>query len=212
MTDPSDVVRDLMNATAQSLGQSFENYWPSNPEGGNDPCEENIVVHLGHQLLDQGFSVFAEAHCDGGRIDLVAVDVAKSLFLAFEAKRLLCNKPEESLDLMVTDLERLNEFNLKSPTASWLHTQKRSDVVRECREFIGVVAGLVCVVEGSRSKKNLMDFWTAETSVSNKNYFAFNQRLSSANAALLDPILAWKENETSYHLLSIFFGKSINSH
>src|SRR4051812_39238168 len=91
-SDPRLVVSTLAHRTAESLRTSFENFWPSDGAGKNDPCEQNVSMHLAHHLLTDGFSVFAEVfhphvrrQGSKGRIDVLGIAPAGEWFLAFEA-------------------------------------------------------------------------------------------------------------------------------
>jgi hypothetical protein len=205
-SDHRSQVCEFLKRTTQTLAASLSAYWPSDSLGRNDPAEQNLVIHFGHQLLTANFAVFGEGlqWRTTGRIDLVALAPADDWFLAFEAKRLLCNKPQECADSILADVRRLRNFWLSDhKEGEWLGTGRERAALR-CRTGIGIVGGLLWSRRGMPSP--LLDFSNGHGKHPNGRFEMLSRELIDAEATLPTPMLTWqKKRHGQYHLLAAYF-------
>lgn len=192
-----------LQSTAESLKDSFDNFWPSDTAGKNDPCEQNVAFHFAHTLLSDGFSVFAEAnhpHEAHGRIDLLALNPGQNWYLAVEFKKIWSGTQEALRD----DLNKLEQYWL-SEFDSDTFGQRRIESVKHNERGIGMVAGLLWVLNSDTSP--LLEFWKTQGKSGGIKYA--NELLEIAdrlNCVWLKPVKAWQEtNGSKYYLLALAF-------
>lgn len=202
-------IAHCLETTAQSLAASFQHYWPADEHDKNDPKEQNVAFHLAHVFLDQGFSVFAEANHpnqSGRRIDLLAIASTGDWFLASEFKRILCNKPGESLGEVLHDLERLEDFWLNTRLKEESVGQHQTDVVQRCERGVGLVCGLLWTPP-LPNRSSLLQFWENQgTDGQSDAYQRLQRKLLDLHATWPKPIRAWTTaTGGAYYLLAAYF-------
>ena len=200
----AEAIHDIIRKAAKSIGSSFANYWPAN--GDNDPAEMNVTIHFAHVLLQDGFSVFAEAdHPDRKNvqgIDLLGLAPECQWFLGCELKRLYST---EKLTSMRDDLDRLASFwiNRGLREKSYGEAVRRS--VMSCDTGFGLVAGLHWVTPGSQSK--IYELWNDPSfDELTGEYLEFRDRIFELDGTWVPPIPVHTfVAGGSYYLLSAFF-------
>lgn len=195
----------LIESAATSLVSSFERYWPSDEHDRNDPCEQNVCIHLAHAMLNSRFATFAEAwHTDGGRIDLLGISPAGDWFVAAEAKRLLCNKPDECIASLLRDAERLNRFWLNERLRLESVGRHRIEIIKNCRCGIGLIGGMVWV--NSRGESSLLDLWRRQRTNLTGTHAEFAAKMDALGTVWIEPRRLWfKEGRGGYYLLTALF-------
>ncbi|MEX2175263.1 MAG: hypothetical protein WD872_12955 [Pirellulaceae bacterium] len=140
--DGSNAKADLpaiIRRVAQSIGKSFEVYWPADENGANDPKEKNLSFHFAHVLLTDSFFVFAEAnHPNHQGLDLLAISPHRDFFIACEFKRHISNSIADS----IPDLNRVASFSLNQKLRIGRVGENTMQTLSCCRTGIGLVAGL----------------------------------------------------------------------
>jgi len=189
-----------LEEVATSLRESFTHYWPSDPAGQNDPCEQNVAIHVAHVLLNGGFSVFAESrHPDPtiGRIDLLAIEPDKEWFAAFEFKKIWSG----TLSLILEDLRRLERFRLHELDEK-IFGGPRVQTVISCQRGFGIVAGLLWVPASKKS--SILQFWKTEGESGNISYAeGLTQFARERSCFWAEPKEAWEAPDGSrYYLLA----------
>lgn len=189
--------------TASSLKKSFQNYWPSDIAGRNDPCEQNVTIHFANVLLQNKFSVFAEATHPAesiGRIDLLALASELDWFLAVEFKKIWSG----TRDALIADLQRLDNFWL-SDFEPERFCQRRIDTISKCERGIGIVAGLLWVPQSGKS--SILQLWNSQGEDGSTIYAdQIRKTTNRLNCIWPKPVLAWDESDGSkYYLLALAF-------
>lgn len=210
----ADEIIGYLRATSASLGSSFRNFWPADEGGRNDPCEGNVSFHLAHQLLGHGFSTFAEVwhpflpaaeqRSKRGRIDLLGIAPGRDWFIAWEAKRILCNKFDQSILGMLDDVRRLESFWLNTRQQSGKFGEHRADVIRNCHCGIAVLGGLSWVA--SNSTAPLLSRWGTGSAADGSICEPLASKLATLNATWVEPIPIESHSKSGmYFLLAALF-------
>lgn len=147
---PRDIQRRidlLMSDTASSPSKSLYFYWPSryNPRDGNALRESNVLLHLSHCCLNQGWAVFSEAarhEQPGGGLDLLAYHPDSKVQMRVEGKRLI---EDASFGEILEDVAKINRFRLNA------EDNKGSEILSPSR-----CVGLIVAVTHD---KDIADWW-----------------------------------------------------
>jgi len=114
------LVEDILLQGFSSLARSLQWFWPSKKAGSGTyvlPIKEsNLVVHVAHAFIKNGFNVYAEVPYESESrksIDLLAFDYHRDILVKMEAKANF-----ENAKALVTDVEKL-KLPFKSDEHHW---------------------------------------------------------------------------------------------
>jgi hypothetical protein len=196
-------IANFLQQTAKAIGNSYSHYWPADEAKRSDAAQRNVALHLAHVLLNQNFSVFAQANHPEPpmNIDLLGIAPSQDWFLVCECQRLY---GAGRLQCVLDDVQRLETFWLSARLtieACGEHVVRLAD---HCECGYGVVAGLHWVPEPAGRTK-LFEFWRDRRG-KGRVYEAFAQKLAELNADWQPPILVRRfDGRGAYYLLSCFF-------
>jgi len=179
-------IRRYLRQTATVIGQSYAQCWPADDPQNREAAKSNISLHFAHVLLNEHFSVFANAkHADetADAIDLLGISPAQDWFLACQFCRLY---DARHLGGMLQDVSRLETFWLSRRLAIDACGEHISRVAKHCECGYGLVAGLHWVPESAHDT-DVLRYWTALE----HGDAAFNElknKLDDLNAVRLAPI------------------------
>lgn len=161
-----------------------------------------MSLHLGHVLLNNGFSAFAEvpilhpvdpSNC---HIDLLAMSPDHTWFLASEVKRLFHN---QSLYSLVADVHRIRNFWINTKLTSEACGVDVVEAVGKCKRGFGLVSGMNWITKGSSL---LAQYWDTDHVPQQGN--AFDDAVAAVQGHRHRAIIREYRSGT-YWLLSSFF-------
>lgn len=198
-------IRRYLRQTATVMGQSYAQCWPADAPEKRKSAASNISLHFAHVLLNEHFSVFANAeHADAAidAIDLLGISPAQDWFLACQFSHLYS---VDQLGEMLEDLNQLETFWLSRRLAIDACGEHISRVAKHCESGYGLAAGLHWVSESDHSN-DLLEFWTARLPGDHR-LDEFTRKLDGLGGAVrLAPVSVRHDaGRGSYCLLAVSF-------
>lgn len=135
--DAVELLSNVFEKSSERLGKALIGLdYPNGGRRNSILHENNLIIHIAHELIERGFHCYAEAAVGKGSIDLIAGD--GKLAVAIEAK--MFGDPRERACGIKRDLERMGKFvphrdplsQLNNPTRAcqwWAAAQERWGVI-----------------------------------------------------------------------------------